>query len=124
MVNSTEMRVADLRHRGDRQQFSLAIAAFPCCHDLTVAGPVPRPEVFRNDDVRDWPDGFLGGEAKDANGAGIPEVDEAVAIGGNNGIRSGREQRIDDSRSTVIAVLVRRVQISLTVTSRGAFYKR
>jgi len=55
---------------------------------------MPRSQVLRDDDVERVAYGLLRRIAEDARSTGIPEGDEALAIGSDNGVRSGREDGI------------------------------
>src|SRR3954447_19118075 len=77
---------------GNRQQVAMSIAAFTGRHGMTIASPVPAPQIFRDDQIERPSGGFHGGKAKNPLRAGTPERDQAFAVGRDDGVRRRREQ--------------------------------
>ena len=83
---------AVLAQAGDGQQVAGAVAALAGFHHMTEAGPVAGALRFGDDEVERLADGFGGGVAEQVLGAGVPEPDDAVAVGEDVRLGRGLEQ--------------------------------
>src|SRR4051794_16169370 len=45
----------------NRQEVAMSVAAFTGLHRVTIAGPVPAPQIFRDDQIERLSGGFGGG---------------------------------------------------------------
>lgn len=78
----------------NRQQISRAVAALAGRHCVPISSPMPRPEILGNDEIERLSHCLIGREAENSHSAGIPESDDAVTIGRDNGIRRRCQQSI------------------------------
>ena len=81
----------------NRQQISRAIAALAGRHCMAISSPMPRPEILGNDEIERLSHRVIRREAEDSLGAGIPESDDTVTVGRDNGIRRRCQQGIRKS---------------------------
>ena len=80
-----------------RQQIAVTVTAGPGFHGVAETGPMPRPQVFGNDQVERLTGSLRGREAEDPLRAGIPENDAALAVGRDDRIRAAVEQGVAKS---------------------------
>ena len=83
----------------------MAVVTVARLHNAIEAGPMTCLEVVRNDEIEGASDGFNRRKAKNPGRAWIPEADDAGAIGRDDRIRCGRENRIDKTWRYVHGVL-------------------
>jgi len=75
------------------EDVALAVAAVSRCYRATISPPMPFSQTLRNDYVEGVTDGVSGGMTENALRAGIPKTNNAVAVGGDNGVRARVQQR-------------------------------
>ena len=84
----------------------MAVVTFARLHDAIETGPMTGLEVVWNDEIEGASDGLISRKAKNSVRAWIPEADDAGAIGRDDRIRCGRENRIDKTWRYVHGVLM------------------
>jgi len=85
-VNSTEMRWPLLVGAGTDRS-SPTVATYSRLHDAVEAGPMPRAETMRNDEIEGTSDGFISPKAENPVRARIPEVNDTSAVDHDDRIR-------------------------------------
>jgi hypothetical protein len=58
-----------------------------CLHDLPERVPVPGTELFRDDEIQALANRFRGRVPEDRPGAGVPQADDPLAVGHDDGVR-------------------------------------
>src|SRR5690606_35604045 len=79
---------------------AFSIAGLPGAHCLRIAFPVPRPQVFRDDDVERLPDRLVRREAEDPFASGIPHADDALVVGEQDAVGYLGEEGLIEVRNS------------------------
>ena len=67
-----------------RQEVAMPVVTFARLHDAIESGPMTGLEIGGNDQVEGASDGFISRKAKNPAGAGIPEINDACAVGSHD----------------------------------------
>src|SRR5262249_36179117 len=92
---------AVLAQAGNGEEIALAVTAAAGGDELSVAAPVTRAQPLGNDEVEGPAERLVLHIVENALRARGPEADDAVAIGGDDRVRLGRENGLRETLGNI-----------------------